>query len=60
MRTRRVTRWRDGAMALRWAATALVETQKHFRRIMGYEHLWMLKSYLDGAQEDVASKRKVG
>lgn len=60
MRTRRVTRWRDGSMTLRWAATAFVETEKHFRRIMGYEHLWILKSYLDGAQEDVASKRKVG
>jgi len=27
---------------------------------MGYEQLWILKSYLDGAQEDVASKRRVG
>jgi transposase-like protein len=59
MRTRRVTRWRDGGMALRWAATALVETEKHFRRIMGYKHLWMLKSYLDG-EEQVASARKAG
>jgi len=58
-RTRRVTRWRNGAMALRWAATALVETEKNFHRIMGYKHLWILKSYLDGA-EGVALKRKVG
>jgi transposase-like protein len=58
-RTRRVTRWRDGAMVLRWTATALVETEKNFRRIMGYKHLWILKSYLDGA-EGVASARKVG
>ena len=58
-RTRRVTCWKDGAMALRWAATALVATEKHFRRIMGYKQLWILKSYLDGAQE-VASTRKVG
>jgi transposase-like protein len=60
MRTRRVTRWKDGSMALRWAATAFLETEKHFRRIMGYEHLWILKSYLDGAQEDLACKQKVG
>jgi transposase-like protein len=59
MRTRRVTRWKDGAMVQRWAATALVETEKHFRRIMGYKQLWILKSYLDGA-EPVASARKVG
>jgi hypothetical protein len=58
-RTRRVTRWRDGAMALRWAATALVETEKQFRRIMGYEQLWILKSYLDNAGE-LESKRKAG
>jgi transposase-like protein len=58
-RTRRVTCWKDGAMALRWAATALVATEKHFRRIMGYKQLWILKSYLDGA-EKVAETRKVG
>jgi len=58
-RTRRVTRWKDGAMVLRWAATALVETEKRFRRIMGYKQLWILKSYLDGAPQ-VASARKAG
>jgi len=58
-RTRRVTCWKDGAMALRWAATAFVATEKHFRRLMGYKQLWILKSYLDGAQQ-VASTRKVG
>jgi len=46
-RTRRVTRWRDGAMALRWAATAWVATEKRFRPMMGYKHLWMLKACLD-------------
>jgi hypothetical protein len=46
-------------MALRWAATALVETEKRFRRIMGYKQLWILKSYLDDA-EPVASARKAG
>jgi hypothetical protein len=58
-RTRRVTRWRDGAMVLRWAATALAQTEKHFRRIMGYKQLWILKSYLNG-EEQVASARKAG
>lgn len=53
MRTRRVTRWKDGAMVLRWSATALVETEKHFKRIMGYKQLWMLQSYLEGKGTNV-------
>jgi transposase-like protein len=59
MRTRRVTRWTDGTMVLRWAATAFLATEKHFRRIMGYRHLWMLKACLE-SDEHVASVRKVG
>jgi len=46
-RTGRVTRWRNGQMALRWVATAMLDTEKRFRRIMGYRHLWILQSYLD-------------
>ena len=46
LRTRRVTRWRDGKMILRWAAAAYLETEKNFRRIMGYESLWVLESAL--------------
>jgi transposase-like protein len=61
-RTRRVCRRRDGTMVLRWAASAYLATEKSFRRIMGHEHLWMLKSYLDRSEEAamVAAKRKVG
>ena len=40
-RTRRVTNWKNGEMALRWSAVAFVETEKNYRRITGYEHLWM-------------------
>jgi transposase-like protein len=62
MRTRRVTLWKDGAMALRWAATAFVATEKHFRRIMGYKQLWILKSCLDQPQttQELATGRKAG
>ena len=62
LRTRRVCRWRDGAMVLRWAASAYLATEKSFRRIMGFEQLWMLKSYLDRSEEaaTVAANRKVG
>ena len=35
-RTRRVTHWQTGEIPLRWAAAALMETEKHYRRIMGH------------------------
>jgi len=44
--TRRVCRWSDGQTG-RWSAAAWVEAEKGFRRIMGYRHLWMLKTCLD-------------
>src|SRR5713226_1943013 len=50
LRTRRVCRWRDGKMVLRWAAAALLMTEQSFRRIMGYRDLWMLKAALDRNQ----------
>ena len=61
-RTGRVSRWKDGSMVLRWVASAVTETEKSFRRIMGYEQLWMLKSYLDNLEESkaVAQERKDG
>jgi transposase-like protein len=61
-RTGRVSRWKDGSMVLRWVASALLETEKSFRRIMGCEQLWMLKSYLDNPaeREGVARTRKAG
>ena len=36
-KTRRVTNWKNGAMALRWAAASFVETEKSYRRIIGYD-----------------------
>lgn len=61
-RTRRVTNWQSGSMALRWAAAGFVETEKNYRRIMGYQQLWMLKAALDESLEEVsfASERKCG
>ena len=61
LRTRRVCRWRDGVMVLRWAASAYLATEKHFRRIMGFEQLWMLQAYLDRDEKSatVADQRKV-
>jgi putative transposase len=50
LRTRKVCRWRDGKMVLRWAAAALLMTEENFRRIMGYRDLWMLKAALEENQ----------
>ena len=50
LRTRKICRWRDGKMVLRWAAAALLMTEQNFRRIMGYRDLWMLKAVLDENQ----------
>jgi hypothetical protein len=52
IRTRRVGRWKDGKMVLRWAASAFLATEKNFRRIMGYRDLWMLKAALDNRMDD--------
>ncbi len=50
LKTRRVTNWKNGAMALRWAAASFVETEKSYRKIIGYDQLWMLKAHLDDHQ----------
>ena len=56
MRTRRVSRWRNGKMVLRWAASAFLATEKNFRRIQGYRDLWMLKAALENQMEDAKEK----
>lgn len=51
-RTRRVTRWKDSTMAVRWSATALLECEKSFRRIMGHRDLWILDQKLKTLAEE--------
>lgn len=46
-KTRRITNWKNGAMALRWAATAFVGTEKGYRKIIDYDQLWIRKAHLD-------------
>jgi len=50
MRTRRVCRWRDSDMVKRWMASALLATEKNFRKIMGYRDLWTLDAILNGSK----------
>ena len=58
-KTRRVTHWKNGAMALRWAAASFVETAKSYQRIVGFDQLWMLKAHLDD-REPVAEVKMAG
>ena len=57
--TGRVTRWRHGAMALRWAATAFVAAEKRFRKIQGCEQLWILKAQLEHGTQ-IAEQKQTG
>ena len=45
--TRRVKRWRDHSMVVRWVAASLLAVEKRFRRIMGYQQLRILEAKLD-------------
>lgn len=58
--TRRVTRWQDGSMVLRWTAAGLVATEKKFRKVQGHKRLWMLKAHLDEPEEKLAEESNVG
>jgi putative transposase len=44
--SRNVKRWRDGEMALRWAAAGMLEARKQFRRIKGYKAMGQLRRAL--------------
>jgi len=50
--TRRVKRWQDPGMVVRWVAASLLEIEKRFRRIMGYQHLWILEAKLNELAEE--------
>ena len=52
LRTRRVTHWQGGPIVLRRVATALLETEKAFRRMMGHRELGILKAVLDDKHTD--------
>jgi len=61
-RISRVKNWQDGAMALRWASAAFEATAANFRKIRGFQQLWMLKAHLDVSptEEKLGLEKKVG
>ena len=60
-RTRRVKNWQDHGMVVRWVAASLLDMEQRFKRIMGYQQLWMLETKLhDLAEEErIDGKSKV-
>jgi transposase-like protein len=46
---RHVKRWRNSAQIQRWTATALLESEKRFRKVRGYKSMGILISALEGA-----------
>jgi putative transposase len=48
--TRRVKRWHNAKMVLRWGAAALLVAERGFRRIQGHEHLAELSVALNHQQ----------
>ena len=51
-RTRRVKNWQDHGMVVRWVAASLLDMEKRFKRIMGYQQLWILEAKLKDMAED--------
>ncbi len=51
-RTGRVKNWKDHSMVVRWTASALLDMEKTFKRIMGYQQLWILEAKLKELDED--------
>jgi putative transposase len=61
--THKVDRWRDGKMALRWAAASFLEAEKTMRKIGGCRQVWMLAAALEQlgqAADPLAESRKAG
>jgi len=60
-RTRRVKNWQDHGMVVRWVAASLLDMESRFKRVMGYQQLWMLEAKLRelAEEERIDGKSKV-
>lgn len=57
--TRRVSRYRDADMALRWTATGFLEAEKCFRKIQGVKDLWVLATALGRNHKRVDEQKNI-
>lgn len=60
-RTRRVKNWQDHGMVVRWVAACLLDMEQRFKRVMGYQQLWILEAKLKelAEEERIDGKSKV-
>jgi transposase-like protein len=60
-RTRRVKNWQDHGMVVRWVAASLLDMEQRFKRVMGYQQLWILEAKLGelAEEERIDGKSKV-
>ena len=61
-RTHKVTLWRSQDMVERWAASAWLLTERHFRKVIGHRDLWSLAGILGreiSLQKTVSKESKV-
>jgi transposase-like protein len=61
-RTHKVTRWRSQEMVERWAASAWLLTERHFRKVIGHRDLWTLAGILGrttNLQKSICKESKV-
>jgi len=49
--SRNVKRWQSGEMGLRWTAAGMLEAERQFRRIIGYQDLARLCAAIDNERE---------
>ena len=54
-----MTRWRDGAMVVRWVAGSFLAAEKSYRKIMVYRDLWILKAHLDELGTPPVARKEV-
>jgi len=52
--SRNVKRWQSGDMCLRWTAAGMLEAERQFRKIIGYQHLAALANAVEA---DLAATR---
>ena len=56
---RRVRRWRDGQMILRWTTAAIIDATKRFRKLRGHAGMRTLVAALRDHDTAISSKRAV-
>jgi transposase-like protein len=56
--TRRVKRWRNSKMVIRWVCTGIIESEKNFRKINGHEHIYSLLTNIESFGGKVLAENK--